>query len=75
MNPTNSSKLPPELTLTQIAERLRVDRTTVWRWYDEGKLPRGRRRGPGKTSPIVIQLDKLEEFEREYGLVALNDAI
>lgn len=58
-----------ELTLTQIAERHQVDRTTVWRWYDTGRLPRGRRKGPGRTSPIAIPLEELKKFEQTYGLV------
>lgn len=35
------------LTLTEIANRLGVNRTTVWRWLDSGRLKLGRKVTPG----------------------------
>jgi hypothetical protein len=45
-----------EYTFTQLQERWGVDRVSVWRWWRDGHFgDEWRRKGPGKTSPVVIQ--------------------
>lgn len=43
-----------EYTLTQVAELLNVDRSTVWRWVKQGRFERVRQKGFGDTSPLAI---------------------
>lgn len=51
------------LTITELAERLQVERTTVYRWVRAGHFPGAHRAGPGKTSPVRIPIEDVEAFE------------
>ena len=48
------------LTDIQVAERLTISKSTVWRWKDEGKLPKAVRIGPNVTR---WRLSDILEFE------------
>jgi excisionase family DNA binding protein len=56
------------LTITQAAERLEVDRSTVWRWVQEGHFEGVRRKGLGLTSPVLIPVESVEKVARILGL-------
>ncbi|GJM40202.1 MAG: hypothetical protein DHS20C20_04840 [Ardenticatenaceae bacterium] len=58
-----------ELGFTALAERWNVDRSTIWLWWKDGRFEDWRRKGPGKTSSVLIPLKEIERFERQHGLV------
>ena len=67
---TQAEETMQEYTFTQLQERWGVDRVSVWRWWRDGRFGDSwRRRGPGKTSPVVIQETAVIRFERENDLV------
>jgi excisionase family DNA binding protein len=53
----------PEVTLTQASEIVSMDRTTVFRWVDEGMLPARR---VGIRRDIKISVETLRGFARKY---------
>jgi hypothetical protein len=59
-----------EYSFTDLGKRWNVDRTTVWRWWNDGRFQRWRRKGPGQTSDVLIPVEEVERFEREHNLVA-----
>ncbi len=62
------------ITIQEFADAIGVDRTTVTRWVQSGKV-KGKKQGPfpGRTSPILIsrseleRVKKLAEFPQENG--------
>jgi excisionase family DNA binding protein len=54
----------PELTIAEVAERLRVHRNTVTRYLEGGKL-RGAYRLAGGTGPWRIPSSAVDAFKRE----------
>jgi excisionase family DNA binding protein len=56
------------MTPNEAAERLRVSRTTIWRWVQAGRFDGVRRKGFGDTSPNMIPTDSVEEVARQLGL-------
>ncbi|MCI0731021.1 MAG: helix-turn-helix domain-containing protein [Chloroflexi bacterium] len=49
------------ITITEAAERLRVDRSTVWRWVKAKRIP-SRRKGLMPRSPLEIPEEALEQY-------------
>jgi len=49
------------VTVPEFAEKVGVERETVTRWVQSGKV-KGKKKGPfpGKTSPILIPVSELE---------------
>lgn len=67
---TQAEETMQEYTFTQLQERWGVDRVSVWRWWRDGRFGNEwRRKGPGKTSPVVVQETAVLRFERENDLV------
>jgi hypothetical protein len=60
---TQERNLMPEVTLTQASEIVAKDRTTVFRWVDEGLLPARR---VGIRRDIKIDVDTLRHFAQKY---------
>ena len=54
----------PELTIAEVAERLRVHRNTVTRYLEGGKLP-GAYRLAGGTGPWRIPTSAVEAFKQQ----------
>lgn len=50
------------LTLNQVAERLAVDRTTVYRWMEEGHLPPPIKLGVGKYGALRFFEEDIVEW-------------
>lgn len=59
-----ASDSDPELTIAEVAERLRVHRNTVTRYLDGGKLP-GAYRLAGGTGPWRIPTSAVESFKQQ----------
>ena len=64
MGSTPTSDNDPDLTIAEVANRLRVHRNTVARYLDGGKLP-GAYRLAGGTGPWRIPAAAVEAFKRE----------
>ena len=47
---------------SEVAERIGVHRTTVWRWKDEGKIPAGRKFRGNQVLYTASELAVIEEF-------------
>jgi excisionase family DNA binding protein len=63
---TIHATIPRLLTVPQVAERLGIDRSTVYRLIHENELPAVRlRRGP-KRSPLRIPEDEFEAWLFAY---------
>ena len=56
------------ISITEAAERLQVDRSTVWRWCQDGLMPY-RRKGPRPQSPYEIPVEALENLHLPEALV------
>ncbi len=54
----------PEVTLTQAAEIVSRDRTSVFRWVEDGLLPARRE---GLRRDIRIEVSVLRSFADKYG--------
>ena len=57
-----------EYSITQVAELLNVDRTTVWRWVDQGVFDNVRRKGFGETSPYAIPEPSVKKVAKQLGV-------
>ena len=59
------TKTEPTITIPEFAEQIGVNRTTVSRWVQSGKV-KGIKQGPfrGKTSPILIPVSELERVKK-----------
>lgn len=57
-----------EYTISQVAELLNVDRSTVWRWVDQGVFKNVRRKGFGETSPYAIPETSVHEVAKRLGV-------
>ena len=57
-----------EYSITQVAELLNVDRTTVWRWVDQGVFEGVRRKGFGETSPYAIPEPSVKKVAEQLGV-------
>lgn len=57
----------PYLKDTQVANRYSVDRSTIWRWVKEGKLPKPCKLGIRSTRWRIVELEQWESsrFSRE----------
>jgi predicted DNA-binding transcriptional regulator AlpA len=62
----------PYLPATEVARRVGISRTTMWRWRQEGKIPLGRRyRGglvlfsPAEVESVRSYADRLEPISAE----------
>jgi len=53
----------PEVSLTQASEIVSKDRTTVFRWVEDGLLPARR---VGLRRDIKIDVKQLESFAKRY---------
>ena len=54
----------PEVSLTQASEIVSKDRSTVFRWVEDGLLPARR---VGIRRDIYIDIDTLRRFSAQYG--------
>lgn len=63
--------LPPsgaeEMSIAQVAQRLKVERSTVWRWIKAGHLS-ARKSGPEARSPLRIPRSEVEALAIKLGL-------
>ncbi len=46
------------LRANELAERLGISRTTLWRWERAGRLPRKRRVGPNVTGWLESEIEE-----------------
>ena len=53
----NDSTAPTWLTDQQVATRYSVSRMSVWRWVQQGRLPKPRKLSPGCTRWNASELD------------------
>ena len=53
------------ITITEAAERLSVDRSTVWRWVKRGKITGARKKGPMENSALLIPEESISSLESE----------
>lgn len=61
------------LTITEAAELLQLDRTTVWKWIDQGRIKGVRRKGIGSTSPILIPEKEIRRLVEEHDLILAEE--
>jgi predicted site-specific integrase-resolvase len=57
--------------VTEAAKLLEVDRTTIWRWIEEGKLkPFGYSRGPERKRALLTRRS-VQELVEKRGIIAV----
>lgn len=59
---------PVELRPHEVAQLLRVHRTTIWRWVRSGRFSKVRSGGLGATSPNKISYDSVREVASQLGI-------
>lgn len=53
------------LKVSELADRLGVERTTVIRWINDGHFPGAYKIGPSVNSPFVIPMEDVIAFEEK----------
>jgi excisionase family DNA binding protein len=61
------------LSTREVAERLKVDITTIQRWVLQGHFPNAHKAGPGRTSPYRIPFEDVKALEVKLGIPRNGD--
>ena len=59
-----------KMSVSEIAEWLKVERTTVWTWINDGKLPNARKNEYAATSPYSVPVSDVVDFLKSRGIEA-----